>query len=138
MSLNRIIFITTPQNPEPHFYINGLLYTYTDAGLTEVPRVDIVYLVTSSFFRLAKKGWFRSSLYCSKIINYDWATIIVPFFKKEDGFEIIVNSIEDKLKDFSFGFVSFRNCNDVVSSICRCWSFNFSNYKFIKNVEIIN
>ena len=128
MSLNRIIFITTPQNPEPHFYINGLLYTYKDAGLTEVPRVDIVYLVTSSFFRLAKKGWFRSSLYCSKIINYDWATIIVPFFKKEDGFEIIVNSIEDKIKDFSFGF-EFNSNFEI-----DCTAFNQTFYDILENL----
>ena len=105
MSLNCISFSVTPQNPDPHFFINDILYTYKDAGMAEIPQLDKVYLVPSSFFRLIKKNWFNASpLYFSKIHNFGWAELIIPYIKSREEFQTIISSVESKVKDFSFGF----------------------------------
>lgn len=113
MALNPISFSVTPQNPEPHFFIDGILYTYKDAGMSEIPQLDKVYLVPTSLIRLTKKNWFNASpLYSSKIYNFEWAELIIPFFNSE---EYAITSVESKIKDFNFGFEFNRNFkNDCI------------------------
>lgn len=113
MALNHISFSATPQNPEPHFFIDGILYTYKDAGMSEIPQLDKIYLVPTSLLRLTKKNWFNASpLYSSKIRTFEWAELIIPFFNSREDHQYAVTSVESKTKDFNFGFEfngNFRN-----------------------------
>ena len=123
MSLNCISFSVTPQNPDPHFFIGDILYTYKDAGMTEIPQLDKVYLVPSSFFRLIKKNWFNAlPSYFSKIYNFEWAELIIPHYKPREDFQIIVTSAESKVKDFSFGF----EFNGEFKNDCKQFNQTFS------------
>lgn len=123
MSLNCISFSVTPQNPDPHFFIGDILYTYKDAGMTEIPQLDKVYLAPSSFFRLIKKNLFNAfPSYFSKIHNFDWAELIIPFFKSGEKFETIVTSVESKIKDFNFGF----EFNGKFKNDCKAFNQIFS------------
>lgn len=105
MALKCISFSVTSQNPEPHFFIDGILYTYKDAGMAEIPQLDKIYLAPTSWLRLTKKNLFNASpLYFSKIHNFGWEELIIPYLKSGEEFQTIVTSVESKTKDFSFGF----------------------------------
>lgn len=123
MFLNYISFSATPQNPEPHFFIDGILYTYKDAGMIEIPQLDKNYLVPTSWLRLTKKNWFNANpSYFSKIYNFEWAELIIPFNKPKEDFQTLVNSVESKVKDFSFGF----EFNGEFKNDCKEFNQTFS------------
>ena len=123
MALDCILFSSTPQNPEPHFFIDGIFYTYRDAGMSEIPQLDKIYLVPTSLIRLTKNNWFNASpLYFSKIHNFEWVELIIPFFNSGEDRQYAVTSVESKTQDFNFGF----EFNGNFKNDCKAFNNNFS------------